>query len=346
MIRIGLFGAGFMGTTHGRAYLHIPGTEIAVIVDRDVKQAERLAEEVGGKPSSDPNVIFGDPSIDVIDINLPTPFHPEYAICGFGAGKHVIIEKPLALTLGEVDTMISAAKKSGKFLMVAHVIRFWPEYMAIKEVINSGRLGRPRLATAYRMSNMPQWANWFRDPDAFGGAVHDLQIHDLDYVNLLFGAPQIVSAIGLKDETGGWNHVITQLKYASGTASVEAGCMMPQDYPFTSGIKVICEKGVVEFHFRAGGASFEQGQPVSYLLVHEPGHPNQPLAFEPGDGYLNELAYFVQCIGSGTPPSRVTPEDARLAVITALASRASLERGESVIISTQPKSESIEEGQL
>jgi predicted dehydrogenase len=129
----------------------------------------------------------------------------------------------------------------------------------------------------------------------------------------------------LKDETGGWNHVVTQLKYSSGLASVEAGCMMPQDYPFTAGLKVICEKGVIEYHFRAGGASFEQGQPVSYLLVHEPGHPSQPLTFEPGDGYLNELAYFVHCISSDTPPKRVTPADARLAVATALASRASLE---------------------
>jgi predicted dehydrogenase len=274
-----------------------------------------------------------DPSIEVVDISLPTPLHPEFAIRALEAGKHVIIEKPLALTLPEADAILACARGTGKYLMVAHVIRFWPEYLAIQGLLKNGRLGKPLLATSYRLSNMPQWADWFRDPAAFGGAVHDLQIHDLDFMNLVFGKPLRVRAVGIKDDTGGWNHVVTQLEYASGRASVEAGCMMPQDYPFTAGLKVIFEKGVVEYHFRAGGASFEQGQPASYLVLHEPGCPNQPLHFEPGDGYTAELEYFIRCVQSGTPPTLVTPEDARLAVQTALASRASLETGEVVKIS-------------
>ena len=330
MTRIGLIGAGFMGTTHGQAYARLSSAEVAVVVDQDLSRAEKLAREVGGQASCDPEQVFRDASIDVIDVTLPTPLHPQFALRAFEAGKHLIIEKPLALTLPEADSIVSASQRSGRFLMVAHVIRFWPEYLAVQEVIRSGRVGKPLLATAYRMSNMPQWATWFRDPAAFGGAVHDLQIHDLDFMNLLFGAPLRVSAIGLKDETGGWNHVVTQLEYASGRASVEAGCMMPMDYPFTAGLKVMCERGVIEYHFRAGGASFELGQPVSYLLVHEPGRPSQPLTFEPGDGYFNELAYFLQCVETGVPPSRVTPAEARLAVQTALASRESLEQSQPV----------------
>src|SRR5512142_730175 len=115
MIRIGLFGAGFMGGTHGRAYPHIPGVEVAAILDQDIKRAESLAAEIGGKPVSDPQAIVDDPSIDVIDICLPTPFHPEQAICGLEAGKHVIIEKPLALTLPAADAIVAAARKSEKF---------------------------------------------------------------------------------------------------------------------------------------------------------------------------------------------------------------------------------------
>ena len=116
----------------------------------------------------------------------------------------------------------------------------------------------------------------------------------------------------------------------SGSASVEASCMLPQDYPFTAGLKLVCERGVVEYHFRAGGASFEQGKPVSYLLLHEDGNPSQPIPFEPGDGYANELAYFMECVQKDTPPSLVTPQDARLAVQTALACRQSLEQGTTV----------------
>ena len=331
MICIGLLGAGFMGTTHARAYGHIQGVEVAAILDRNPDRAASLAQETGSRVEPDPDKIFGDPDIDVVDITLPTPFHPEFAIRGLEAGKHVIVEKPLALTLEAADAILKAAGRSNRYLMVAHVIRFWPEYEAVQAAIQSGRLGKPLLASAYRLSNMPQWADWFRTPALFGGAVLDLQIHDLDFMNLLFGSPRKISAVGLQDETGGWNHVITQLEYETGRASVEASCMLPRDFPFTAGLRVLCEGGALEYHFRGGGASFEQGQPMSYLLLHEPGRPNQPLPCPPGDGYVNELAYFVHCVESGAFPARVPPAAARLAVETALLSRQSLETGSPVM---------------
>jgi predicted dehydrogenase len=251
----------------------------------------------------------------------------EFAVRAFDAKKHVILEKPIALSLWEADAILEASHRSGKLLMAAHVIRFWPEYMAILDIIQNGRIGKPLLATAYRLSNMPQWANWFRDPKQFGGAVLDLQIHDLDFMNLIFGEPIKINATGLQDETGGWNHVITQLEYPDGRASVEASCILPRDFPFTAGLRVLCEGGALEYHFRGGGASFEQGRPNSYLLLHEPGHPHQSIPFIPGDGYLNELSYFIHCVETNSPPSRITPSEARLAVETALLSRQALEEG-------------------
>ena len=330
MTRVGVIGAGFMGKTHAAAYARIPGVEVAAVVDAELERAKQLAAEVGGAAFSDVSALISDPGVDVIDVCLPTPLHPATAIRSLQAGKHVVMEKPLALSLPEADAMLEAARTTGKFLMVAHVIRFWPEYIAIQKLVESGRIGKPRLATAYRLSNMPQWADWFRNPTAFGGAVLDLHIHDLDFVNLLFGKPQHVTAIGMKHETGGWNHVVSQVVYEAGSASVEASCMLPQDYPFTAGLKLVCERGVIEYHFRAGGASFEQGKPVSYLLLHEEGNPSQPIPFDAGDGYYNELAYFMECVVKDTLPSLVTPQDARLAVQTALACRQSLEQGQTI----------------
>lgn len=332
MIRVGILGAGFMGKTHAAAYARIPGVEVAAVVDGDLARAKQLVTEVGGEAGNDLASLYTQPEIDVIDVCLPTPLHPQIAINSMQANKHVIMEKPMALSLPEADAMLDAARASGNYLMVAHVIRFWPEYIAIQELVQSGRIGKPRLATAYRLSNMPQWADWFRDPQAFGGAVLDLHIHDLDFMNLLFGRPVSATAIGMKHETGAWNHVVSQITYEAGSASVEASCMLPQDFPFTAGLRLVCESGVVEYHFRAGGASFEQGRPASYLLLHEDGRPSQPITFEAGDGYYNELAYFIDCIKTGKPPSRVTPGDARLAVQTALACRQSLEEGGTVII--------------
>ena len=334
MVKVGVIGAGFAGSFHAHAYTKVPGTEVSIIADQDVSKAAVLATEVGARSEADADAILRDPTIDIVDVALPTPLHPEYAIRAFEAGKHVVIEKPLALSVKEANSIIDAAKKSGKYLMVAHVLRFWPEYVAIREVLQSGRLGQPRIATAHRLSNLPQWANWFRDPAMTGGSVLDLHVHDLDVMNWFFGRPKRVNAIGARSESGGWDHVITQVEFDTLNASVEASNLMPLDFPFTAGLRVVCDKGVIEYQFRAGGASFETGQPMHYCLIHEEGRPNQPVDFEPGDAFEREIAYFVSCVRHGTSPETVTPDDACLAVQTALAARNSLETGEAVVLSS------------
>jgi len=327
MIKVAVVGAGFAGSMHAHAYAKNPGAEVAVIVDRNEARAAALAAEIGGCVETDIEAVLRDPSIDLVDVALPTPLHPDYAIQAFESGKHVVMEKPLALSVQEADTMLAASQKSGKYLMVAHVLRFWPEYVAIRKVLQSGRLGQPRIATAHRLSNLPQWATWFRDPAMTGGSVLDLHIHDLDMMNWLFGQPERVTAIGAKGETGGWDHVISQVEYAALSVSVEASNLMPLDFPFTAGLRVVCEKGVIEYQFRAGGASFESGEPIHYCLIHEARRPNQQVEFESYDAFEQEIAYFVSCVEQEHPPEIVTAADARLALQTALAARASLETG-------------------
>lgn len=330
MIEVGIIGAGFMGKVHAQAYAKIPEVNVAFVVARTKEHAQSLAVQIGAKAETDIEAVLRDPAIDLVDLSVPTPLHKEFAVRTFEAGKHVVIEKPLALSLPEADAIIEAAERSGKFLMVAHVLRFWPEYLAILALVQSEELGKPLLATAQRLSNMPQWATWFRDPEATGGAVLDLHIHDLDMMNWLFGQPKDVFATGIQGETGGWDHVLTSINYETVRTSIEASSMMPLDFPFTTGLRITCERGVIEYSFRAGGASFESGEPTHSLLVHKPGTPYQPLPFDERDAFENELAYFVNCVRSGKPPSIVTPEDARLALQTSLAARESLETGKVV----------------
>ncbi|HVO41153.1 MAG TPA: Gfo/Idh/MocA family oxidoreductase [Aggregatilineales bacterium] len=325
MVEIGIIGAGFAGSIHARAYAKTPDAHVAVVVDQDKPRAEALAGEVGGRAETDIDALLRDSALELVDVAVPTPLHPRFAIRALEAGKHVVIEKPLALTVAECDAILKAGQRSGKFVMVGHVLRFWPEYRAIRTVIQSGKLGHVMVATAHRLSNRPQWASWFHDPQATGGALLDLQIHDVDMLNSLFGRPRRVFALGAKGENGGWDHVVTQIEYDTLTASAEASFMMPQDFPFTAGLRVTGDKGVVEYQFRAGGASFEMGEPVHYLYLHEAGKPNQPLDFEGGDAFESEIAHFVSCVKRGQPSTVVTPGDARLAVQTALAARASLE---------------------
>jgi predicted dehydrogenase len=324
-MRIGILGSGFMGTTHARAYTQIPGVSIAAVSSRNLDKAEKLAKEVGARATIDDRSIIDDLSIDAISNTLPTHLHGETTITALKAGKHVLLEKPFALTAADCDEMIATKKETGRTLMVAHVLRFWGEYVSLVELVHSGKLGKPISAVAARLSQLPAWADWFLNPAWSGGAVLDLCVHDFDALNWLFGTPKSVYARGKELKPGLWNDIHALVDYGDANGFVEGSEFMPQGYPFTAGMRVLCESGVVEFIFRAGGVSVEMGGGAS-LIVHEAGKA-YPLAAKPGDAYVNQASYFVDCIRKGIKPTLGTPEQAQIAVATANAARRSLESG-------------------
>jgi predicted dehydrogenase len=116
--------------------------------------------------------------------------------------------------------------------------------------------------------------------------------------------------------------------YGGVNGFADGSLCMPRGYPFTSALKVLCEGGVVELLFQAGGVSVEMGGGTS-LMVHEAGRA-YPLASKPGDAYCNQAAYFVDCVRQGVTPALGTPEQARLAVAVSNAARRSLESGQVV----------------
>jgi UDP-N-acetylglucosamine 3-dehydrogenase len=132
-MKVGILGSGFMGRTHARAYAKMKGVEVAAISSRHLEKAETLASEVGGRATTDNLAIIDDPSIDAISNTLPTHLHAEYTIAALRAGKHVLLEKPFALTAVGCDDMIAAQKESGKVLLVAHVLRFWGDYVSLAD---------------------------------------------------------------------------------------------------------------------------------------------------------------------------------------------------------------------
>jgi UDP-N-acetylglucosamine 3-dehydrogenase len=324
-MKIGILGSGFMGGTHARAYAKIPGVSIVAVSSRHLDKAEKLAKEVGALATTDDRSIIEDPSIDAISVTLPTHLHADATIAALKSGKHVLLEKLFALTAKGCDGMIAAAKKTGRTLMVAHVLRFWPEYVSLVEFIHSGKLGKPISAVATRLSQLPAWADWFLNPDWSGGAVLDLSVHDFDALNWLFGTPKSVYARGRELKPGLWNDIHATVDYGDMNGLVDGSEFMPQGYPFTMTLKVLCEGGVAEFQFRAGGVSVEMGGGAS-LMVYESGKAT-PLATKPGDGYENQAAYFIDCLRKGSVPALGIPEQARLAVATANAARRSLETG-------------------
>jgi UDP-N-acetylglucosamine 3-dehydrogenase len=328
-VRIGILGAGFMGKTHAQAFAKIPDVEIAAVVSRRIARAAEVASMFGARALTDPGVVLADESIDAIDVTYPTALHREYVIAGLEHGKHVFCEKPIALTLEDADAMIMAARRSSRVFQVAHVLRFWPEYRLIHDLIATGEVGRPLCGFASRLSFRPNWAEWIRDPNQSGGQVIDLMIHDFDYLNWLFGLPKWVSAIGFVGPSGVQDHVFASLAYDGTCSLVEGSAMMPDSFPFSSMVRITCEKGVLEYSFRAAGPSVEMGQKTNVLTYFPYEGEAQQLETPQVNPYEAECAYFVDCmrgkIDSTSAP--LTPEQARAALAVALAARESLYSG-------------------
>src|SRR5579884_1225434 len=269
MLRVGVLGAGFMGGTHARAYRALPGVELAAIYATSARRAAPLAEELGTTWTGDLDRILRDESIAALDICLPTPEHRPATAAALGAGKHVLLEKPIALTEEDARAIVDLAAATDRVVMVAHVLRFWPEYVELQRIVASGELGRPVAGVATRRQPFPAWSELFSRADLTGGAIVDMMIHDYDALNWIFGAPRSVTAWGQHNpRSGGWDQTQVLIDYGDSSALVDGGMMMPESYPFSSSLHVLCERGAVEYTFRAGGRSVEMGKGVNALVVY------------------------------------------------------------------------------
>ncbi len=260
MPRIAILGAGFMGSTHAKALAAVPGVEIAGIYGQSEKRVQPLAAEYSTEWTTDIERLIDDPTIDGIDICLPGPQHRSVTELAIAAGKHVLLEKPITLLEEDADALVELAANSDRVFMVAHVLRFWPEYMELKRLATEGEYGKVVQGLAYRRQAFPAWSALFSQSDLTGGAVLDQMIHDYDVMNWIFGEPKSVVARGVRNpRSGGYDQVQVMIDYGHASALVDGGMMMPESYPFTSSIQVLCETGAMEYNFQAGGRSVEMG---------------------------------------------------------------------------------------
>ncbi|MFW6065817.1 MAG: Gfo/Idh/MocA family protein, partial [Planctomycetota bacterium] len=181
-VRVGVVGLGMMGRTHLTAYRDIPQADVVALCDSDPdrREGERSAAP-GARATGNYRELLEDSGIDAVDLCVPTHLHATLTVEALEAGKHVFCEKPMALRTDQARAMLAAAETAGRTLMVGHVLRFWPEYVAIKQIIDDGRFGRVRSAALRRISGPPGWdAGWYADASLSGSAAMDLHIHDVD----------------------------------------------------------------------------------------------------------------------------------------------------------------------
>lgn len=313
-VKIGILGVGFMGNCHLSAYGACKAAKIVALCDidpaklaADAQVAGNIAigstrRDIGGlKTYTDAELLFADSNVDVVDITLPTYLHKEYAIRAMQAGKHVICEKPMAVTSIEAKEMLIAAKKTRRQLFIAQCIRFWPSYAMARKMIQSGKYGRVRSAVFVRVSPMPTWSwnQWINDPRKSGSAAMDLHIHDADFILDTFGKPKSVFSRGCGSLRKGFEHIVTTYDYGAGRlVAAEGAWEYPGGFGFSMNFRVAMEKATLEL------AANES------LMLHDLQGSSRTVPVEQGDGYAHELKHFVACIARQKASNIIQSESA------------------------------------
>ncbi len=334
-MRIAVLGLGFMGSTHLKALRTVPGAQLAAVYSGDAAKLSgdlsAIQGNIGGpgekldftgvaKYTSIP-ALLADTSIDAVDICLPTNLHAEVAIQALRSGKHVLVEKPMALDISEATRMLAAAAEQNRVLMAAQVLRFFPMYRVLRELVRSGTLGVVRSAGFRRRCAAPGWSRWLADASQSGGGVFDLLIHDIDMCLHLFGSPEAVSATGYEAMASGIDIIRADLHYPGPlVVTVSGGWHHPKAFPFSMEYTVVCDGGTIDY-------SSSGTPPTLYRVNGE----KEVLPMAETDGYAAEIAYFLDCCRSGNNPELCpATESAEAVAITRLLLEARQKNGERI----------------
>jgi predicted dehydrogenase len=333
-LKVGLVGTGFMGRSHANCWSDLPGAELVAIADPTPDSRDKCA----GTPQKFERWqdLLANADVDIVDVCTPTPWHAEAAIGALEQGKDVLCEKPMALTLEDSDAMIAAEGKSSGRLMVAHVIRFWPEYAWLKEAVDSGRFGALRTFTCLRRMPVPQynWDMWTHDEKRAGGVPFEAHIHDVDYIRYLMGDPKAVYAVGTRDDTG-INQIFASYTFEDARrASSEGSWGYQPSYPFQHTYVAVLDDAVVDFNIHR----------ENHLMLYRPTGEPEPVRIEEPEldakdeggniksrgAYYAEIEYFANCVREGKQPEVTTAKDARESVRLLLAEIESVNTGKVV----------------
>ncbi len=334
-MKIGVIGLGFMGSTHLQAIARIPGARLVAVMDTNPARLSGDLSEVQGnlgidgqrmdftgvKKYSSLKEILSDPQVEAVDICLPTDLHAPVTIEAVRAGKHVLVEKPMALDGASADEMLTAATENERVLMAAQVLRFSPAYQGLAGLVQSAKLGPIRSAFFRRRTAVPAWGPWLADEAKSGGGIFDLLIHDVDMALLLFGVPEAISATGHEDMPNGIDSIVSEFYYPEiGSVTIAGGWYPANEYPFSMEYTVVGDLGVAEYS--------SAGRPPS---IYWTDGSNELLEDDEMDPYQAELEYFLKCCDGGHQPDLCHPSSSALAVrVTQLMIAARKQAGDKV----------------
>ncbi|MDO4739431.1 MAG: Gfo/Idh/MocA family oxidoreductase [Eubacteriales bacterium] len=306
MLKIGMVGMGGISRSHRAAWKQVEEAKIVCVCDIRPEMADAAAEDTGAKAYYDFDEMLAAEKFDILDICLPTYLHADFAVKAMDHGIHTLTEKPISLKKEDVARVYEAAKRNNVRFMVAHVLRFWREYMFLKDAIDTGRYGKLLSGQMTRLGNTPKWSwdNWMRDPERSGLVPFDLHIHDLDFMVYAFGKPNSVSCHRAGTATQDYINVVYQ--YDDFFIACESA-WYDAEYKFASGFRFQFEEAVIEWK---GGVFtvFKKGSGTETLEGEANANENG-INLPATNAYFNEIRYFADQVLAGKDCDIVKPEE-------------------------------------
>jgi predicted dehydrogenase len=328
-----------MGMIHYLAAQSLRGAKVTALCSRDPKKLAgdwrgirgnfgppgTMMDLAGVKKYDRLDGLLADPDIDLVDVCNPTELHSATAIAALQGGKHVLVEKAIALKPQDADGMIAAARKAGRLLMVAHVLPFMPEFAFAAEAVRSGRYGRLLGGHFKRVISRPDWSSEIADPAKTGGPAIDLHIHDTHFIGLLCGVPARVFSSGVIEKDC-VQYLTTQYLYGAGGPGIScsSGAVAQSGRMFVHGYELYLEKATLVY---------ESGTAPLTVYTAD-GKAKQP-ALAGGDavgGFTQEIQAAVDGVTSGQEPRLLSGQLARDALVLCYRECDSVRSGEPVTV--------------
>lgn len=303
MLKVGLVGVGGISGAHIPAWESFEDVQLAALCDIRPEQMKKYPDK---RRYTDFDEMLANEQLDIVDICLPTYLHADFAVKAMEKGIHVISEKPVSLKQEDIPRLYETARKNGVCFMVAQVLRFWPEYELIKELLENRKYGRLLSGTMTRLSAIPGWSwdGWMRDEARSGLVPYDLHIHDLDFLVYALGRPTGKQTRRIKRPEQDYLSCVYEFGdvFVNTEAAWYAGCL-----PFGAAYRFQFEKAVAVYE--KGGCKIYEDSDRAIDLKNDAQGETGDIQLPKSNAYANELRYFADCVQKGAFPDKVKEEE-------------------------------------
>ena len=306
-MKAAIIGNGGIAKEHRKGYslLKEEGYDLELVAVCDVRK-EMLTENDGARTYTDVDeMLKNEPDLDFVDICLPTYLHAEYSIKCMRAGLNVLCEKPMALTEEETQKMLECAKETGKKFMIAHSCRFGSYATVVHDFILEQKFGRPLNAMFTQIQSFPRngYENWFADSDKSGGAMLDLQAHNIDLITWFFGMPKAVSTVASeRSDFKGYSSISANFIFGDGLyAHTYCDWSVANEKYQGREFRINFENGYI----------YQSGMKKVLVAVDKDGNETdlKPFSTMSSSTKRNEIHYFAEAIKNKTLVRMCLPEE-------------------------------------